>query len=242
MRLLEGERAMSFFVTGGLVAVHAAGRDRLAIWDALKTREVYATSGPRILLWFDLIDDDGRLWPMGSEVEVASRPRFRVRTAGAFEQMQGCPEHSSDALAPGRLARLCRGQCYNPGPKRRTIERLEVVRIRRIADLGGALADLIEDPWLVVDCPGAGVGCIAEFEDPSFDPARETIYYVRVFQESEPTVNAGALRCRYDTSGGCAATEPCYGDYRTDRDDDCLAAARPRAWSSPIYVHGKGSR
>ena len=49
-------------------------------------------------------------------------------------------------------------------------------------------------------------------------------------------VNAGTLRCEYDAQGNCIKTRPCFSDYRTPPDDDCLAAAEERAWSSPIFV------
>ena len=52
---LDFERQASYFMTGGLVAVHAEGRSRGEVWDAIERREVYGTSGDRILLWFDMV-------------------------------------------------------------------------------------------------------------------------------------------------------------------------------------------
>ena len=49
-------------------------------------------------------------------------------------------------------------------------------------------------------------------------------------------MNAGGLRCQYDADGNCVKVNPCYGDYRTPYDDDCLSPNEERAWSSPIYL------
>ena len=244
MLALEAERVASFFVTGGLVAVHSGGRDRDSIWQAMKRREVYGTSGPRILLWFDLLNGpDGEL-AMGGEADMTGTPRFRVRAAGSLEQEQGCPEHSEQGLSPARLERLCRGECYNPTDRRRPIERIEVVRVRarRPGNLAEAqddsLAELIEDPWKILPCPADGNGCTVEFDDPEQARSdREHVYYVRAIERATPTVNADTLRCKYDDDSNCEEVDPCWGaDFRTPNEEDCLATAEPRAWSSPIYL------
>ena len=77
LQLFEIERASAYFVTGGLVAVHSDGRDRHAIWDALEQKQVYATSGRRTLLWFDLLDGGDTL-PMGSTTARSDTPRLRA--------------------------------------------------------------------------------------------------------------------------------------------------------------------
>lgn len=127
--LADVERGGSFQYTGGLIAAHATGRDRSSIWNALKQRVVYATSGPRILLWFDLLRGDEPL-PMGSDVELSEAPTFRVRAVGSFEQNPGCPDAAAEALGKEMLERLCLGECYHPTGERRPIERIDVIRIR----------------------------------------------------------------------------------------------------------------
>ncbi len=232
------ERFASFFGTGGLVAVHAAGRDRQSIWDALERKEVYGTSGDRILLWFDLVDDTGDgSAPMGSIVRRRTAPQFEVSAVGAFEQKPGCPPDTLRAMAQDRLQRLCGGECYHPGDRRRRIDRIEVVRIRPQVEAGEEVGTLIEDPWKVLPCPADEEACTVRFDDPDFPGSRrDTLYYVRALQEPTPTVNAGNLRCEYNRSGECIAVSPCGAGEPTDYGDDCLADAPERAWSSPIFV------
>ena len=225
------ERQASFFVTGGLVAVHAPQRTRDAIWDALQRREVYGTSGERILLWFDLLNAGQERVPMGSQLDFTGTPRFRVRAAGAFEQLPGCPDSVRHALGEERTEHICAGECYHPSDRRRTITRIEVVRIGRQMKESEDVAELIEDPWLTIPCPAGEELCEVEFDDPWFATSdRELVYEVRAIQEPTPAVNAGGLRCE---EGKC---DPCYGDYRTAFDDDCLSMTEERAWSSPIYL------
>jgi hypothetical protein len=230
------ERQNSFWLTGGLVAVHSDGRNREAIWDGLKNREVYATSGDRILLYFELLGE-GKKIPMGSEVSSSITPRFRAAAMGAFKQLPGCPDYANKAMGTDRLELLCKGQCYNPGDERHLIDRIEVVRIRPQISPDEKVEDLVEDPWRSFDCPADQAGCEIEFDDPDFmRGGRESIYYIRAIQEATEMINADNVRCDYDESGQCIAVNPCYGDYRTSSDEDCLAAANQRAWSSPIYV------
>ena len=235
------ERISSFLTTGGLVAVHAGGRGRDAIWAALERREVYGTSGERILLWFDLLNPTDQAMgplPMGSETVLAQPPRFRVRAVGSLIQREGCPEFARDALGPERLAALCRDECYSPSDRRKHIVRIEVVRMRPQRVPGENLADLIDDPWLSLPCPPDEAGCSAEFSDPDYaDAGRDSVYYVRAIQQASPAVNGGNLRCDYDEFGRCLDVDPCHGSAAlTPYQDDCLAEIEERAWSSPIWV------
>lgn len=232
-QVLDVERQSSFFLTGGLVAVHSEGRDRHAIYDALERKEVYGTSGDRILLWFDLDNGPAGVLPMGSVARLTEAPRFTVRAIGALEQKDGCPAWVREQLGAERLQHVCANQCYHPGDRRRTITRIEVVRISPQRRPDEPVEALIEDPWKTLPCPGQA-SCAVTFTDPDFVAGgRERIYYVRAIQEPTPAVNARGLRCQ---DKGCEALEPCYGDYRTPYEDDCLAPNEERAWSSPIFV------
>lgn len=245
-QLTETERQGSFFTTGALAAVHTEGRTREEIYAALQRREVYATSGPRILLWFDLLNAPGENGrgtqnaAMGSEVTMSQAPRFRVRAAGDFKQNPGCPDFTGQGMSAQRLEHLCGGECYNPSSERLHILRIEVVRIRPQIRPGEDVATLVEDVWRTFPCNDVGQGCTVEFSDPTFvSGRRDAVYYVRAIQEPTPRINAANLRPTRDAEGRTTAVNPCWGDYRTPRNDQCLADVEERAWASPIYINAR---
>lgn len=234
----EQERKMSFLTAGGVVGVHAQGRNRHSIWEALKRREVYGTSGHRLLLWFDLLNAGDESQPMGSEVDLDSAPRFRATAVGSFKQLPGCPDYVKASLERKRLQKLSLGECYNPSDERYLIDRIEVVRIRPQIVQDEPVQALVEDVWRVFECEPDPSGCTVEFNDSEFSGVgRDTIYYVRAIEEPSPTINGANLRPVRDENGAVTSVNPCYGDFRIPRDDDCHALLGQRAWSSPIFVN-----
>ena len=233
--LFQLERQSSFFSTGGLIAAHSAGRDRASVWEALQRKEVYGTSGPRILLWFDLINPPGTRGqpaPMGSEVEMNQTPIFQARAVGSYEQRPGCPEYAVSGLGPEKLDHICKNECYNPSDRRRLISRLEVVRVRPQVKPEEDISTLIEDPWRSFRCQPDPSGCAITFTDPDYErDGRPSVYYVRAIEMPQPGINANNVRCTYNAEGRCIETQLCQ-----DEDDECLAPQEPRAWSSPIYI------
>jgi hypothetical protein len=237
------ERASGFFMTGGLVAVHAENRQRESIWNALEQKEIYATSGDRILLWFDMLNPDleqtNVIAPMGAELTINHNPTFRVRAAGAFKQLPGCPDYSVNAVGEDRLERLCMNECYNPSRERKIISRIEIIRVKPQMTPDEDVAELIEDVWLSHQCPVDESGCEFEFTDSEFNNSgRETVYYARAIQQPSLAVNADPLRCEYDDSGQCIKVNSCSdANPNMSFDDDCLSPTEERAWSSPIFLN-----
>ncbi len=234
----EVDRINSFFTTGGLIAAHTSARSREAIWNSVKQKQVYGTSGDRILLWFDLVNGGNKsVLPMGSSSVLHENPTFKVKAVGAEKQLPGCPDYARQNLGEDRLDRLCRNECFNPSPERKPLDRIEVVKITPQISETEPLSELIQDPWLTHGCGGETV-CEIDFTDPDFQKdGRESVYYVRAIQEPSNAVNGDNLRCERNELGECISLKPCHGhEDLTEYQDDCLAPIMERAWSSPIFL------
>ena len=235
--LLPPERGASFYSTGGLVAVHAPKLERNAIYNSLYQREVYATSGERILLWFNLLDSENGITPMGRERNISQKPQFEVTAIGSFKQKPGCPEYVYTAMSAEEISRLCLNECYNPSNERNKIDRIEIVKITPTTELD-SISNNIQDPWKVFTCNDKGEGCSANFFDDEYVlNNKSSLYYARAIQEPTNIVGGDPLRCELNEAGECIKIRPCYSsgpDF--DPNDDCLAPVGERAWSSPIFL------
>jgi hypothetical protein len=140
-----------------------------------------------------------------------------------------------EALGTERTQRLCLSECYHPSDRRHRITRIEVVRVRPQSRSDEPIGDLIQDPWRTFPCPPDPAGCSVTFDDPDFvEGGRDSVYYVRAIEEPRPSINAAGLSCTGDGEGDCVEVDPCGG--LKPFEDDCLADAEERAWSSPIFV------
>ena len=235
--ILPPERGASFYSTGGLVAVHAPKLDRSEIYTSLYEREVYATSGERILLWFNLLDKTEGIIPMGKELIKTDKPLFEVKAIGSFKQKPGCPNYVHTAMSADSISRLCLNECYNPINERNKIERIEIVKITPTTVLD-SISSNIQDPWKVYICDDKGEGCEIEFSDEEYITSNQSsLYYARAIQEESNAVGGDPLRCELNEAGECVKIRPCYAsgpDF--DPNDDCLAPVKERAWSSPIFL------
>ena len=214
---------------GGLVGVWAEENTREAIFDALRRRETFGTSGTRIRVRFfagwrfpgdlhasrDLVDEAYRSGvTMGADLpspptDAASggTPRFVVwaskDAAGAnlqkIQVVKGWADAAGETFEQVHDVVCADGLVPDPGT-------------RRCPD-NGARVDL-------ADCShSSDLGAeelSATWTDPEFDPSQRAFYYVRVLEN--PT-------CRWTTHRALARQAPIPEP----------AVIKERAWSSPIW-------
>jgi hypothetical protein len=182
----------------GRAAVWAAENTREGILDAMRRREVYATTGPRIGLQFfagpgltdaDLASPDlyaratARGVPMGGELRGGAAQEPPVFLVQALKDPDGAPLDrvqivkgwlAADGAARERVFDVAWSGERAPGPDGRlppvgdSVDR----RTGRLKPEGGeGIDESIGEAQL-----------LARWQDPDFDPTRPAFYYVRVLQ------------------------------------------------------------
>lgn len=233
--LLPNTDFNKFYGAGALAVIWAEQNTRNALFDAMKRRETYATSGPRMIVRFfggweypeDLCSDTNLVHegytggvPMGGDLAAkpagAGAPKFVVsalRDSGTI-QMPGTPLQRIQIIK-GWMEKEGTGET-----------REQVYDVAGDPD-NGAGVDL-------TTCESTGSGfdslCMV-WTDPDFDPDQLAFYYARVLEN--PVCRWSQRQCN-DAGVDCstmALDDPLY---------DCCNGTIPstiqeRAWTSPIW-------
>lgn len=209
---------------GGLVAVWAEQNTREEIFDAIRRREVYATSGPRIEL---------RLFAgFGYGAELCQQADAVTR---AYEQgvpMGGVLETAPSDTSPTLFVRAVRdaGTAAEPGS---LLQRIEIIKgwldaagqahVAVVPVAGEAAGDATVDTQTCEPSgPGAERLC-AVWTDPGFSPGERAFYYARVLEN--PSCRWSTRQCN---ALGEAAPPVCDAP-------ETAKTVQQRAWSSPIW-------
>ena len=215
-----------FWGASGLAGVWAESNTREAIYAALRRKESFATSGPRIRIrFFGGFDFDASLQeaddpiaaayargvPMGGDLIArnAAVPGFFVWALGApagaalqsVQIIKGWAENGQSFEQVFDVA------CSDGG-------RVDT-QTHRCPDNGASV-----DLTTCAVTPDTGAAELAAiWTDPEFRPGQRAFYYARVLENP---------KCRWSTWDAVRAGVPTRGDVP--------AAIQDRAWSSPIWV------
>jgi len=214
------EPVRQFWGASGLAAVWAESNTRESIYDSLRRKETFATSGPRIRVRFfagyGLVEDDlaelsgvyAKAVPMGGDLLSSGQsPQFLVWA-------------TQDALTvPLDRVQIVKGWVDDGATSERVYDvacatGMPDARSHRCKDSGASV-----DLRSCATSPGQGAGELSRvWQDPDFEANQQAFYYVRVLQN--PT-------CRWSTWDALRAGQsPKPGLPATIQD---------RAWSSPIW-------
>lgn len=213
---------------GGVAGVYAEENSRSAIFAALRRREVFGTSGPRIAPRFFAL-------PGGAEVNCTSPDLLAQAYAHGVPMGSTITASSLPAVTPAFLVTASADPANDAVP----LQRIQIVKLwldgdgtthQAVYDVAGEPDnDAAVDPHT---CQAAGRGfrqLCATWRDPDFAPATSAVYYARVLQ------NPSCRWSRHDCLRLPVAERPA-----SCTDPDLPWQIQERAWTSPIWYYGDG--
>ncbi|WP_317889709.1 DUF3604 domain-containing protein [Spongiibacter pelagi] len=215
---------------GGLAAVWAEENSREAIFNSLRNREVYATSGSRMTLRFfagaDLPEDicsssdyaqSGYQYgvPMGSELVLGD-----ADIAGPVFSVAAAVDPESGAQSLQRI-QIIKGSVDAQGQ-----------RSEQVIDIAQEPLREINPDQCVLSGGGRQQLCV-RWQDPSFDPQSNNYYYARVLEQ--PSCRWSQQLC-IKAGVDCADPENVAPEFAACCSAEHRKTIQERAWSSPIWV------
>ena len=213
------------FSPGALTGVWAEENTRDSIFAALRRKETFATSGPRIAVRVF----GGWSFPSGA---CADTDLVRIGDGHGVPMGSTLPPRLTSSVAPTLLISALRdaGTAEQPGTK---LQRLQVIKgwvengeaHQQVFDVAGdphngASVDLAT---CAPTGPGADTLCTV-WSDPDFDAAQAAFYYVRVLEDPS---------CRWST--WLCNTLPTDARPAACSDPEVPKTIQERAWTSPIW-------
>ena len=218
---------------GGLAVVWAEENSRDAVFAALRRRESYGTSGPRMVV---------RVFGgFGLAPTSCDDPAFVARGYAEGVPMGGVlpPAPASDAVPRFAISAVRdAGTPSRPGAR---LERLQVIKVsldgerprEQVFDVAGRAGDAgTVDPHT---CAPAGRGAdtlCTVWADPAFDARAPAAYYVRVLEG--PTCRWNAYLCNA-AAVDCDTASTVPPGLASCCDDAVPKTIQERAWTSPIW-------
>jgi hypothetical protein len=214
------------YMAAGYAAVWATENTREALWDAMKRKEVYATSGTRVTVRFfggyDYTADDAKSRqlaergyakgvPMGGDLGPAAAGKAPTFLVAALKDPVGANLDRIQVIkswidAAGKAQERIHDVAWSAGRARGKDGRLPAV---------GDTVDVANATW--TNTIGASE-LAAVWKDPDFDPKQRAVYYARVLEIPTPTWLA------YDQLR-----------FGVKMSKDVPVKHQERAWTSPIW-------
>ena len=221
----KGAKQVRDFSSGGVAAVWAESNTRDGIFEAIKRKETYATSGPRPMVRFfggfdmsgvSLGTEDGvkqayaKGVPMGGDLPAATdgAPTFIVQ---ALKEPDGA---NLDRI------QIIKGWVDESGKQQSKIFDVALSGDRKPGPDGKIppVGNTVNEKDATYENTIGDNQLVATWTDPEFDPAQPAMYYARVLQIPTP---------RWST----------YDAARNNlkRPEDLPVSIQERAWTSPIW-------
>jgi hypothetical protein len=215
-----GRLAFPDFGAGGITGVWAPQNTRTEIFGALKRRETFATSGPRIAVRFyastSIASDAGAQ-------AMCDDPSFPRALVAAGAKPMGSTISASSAP-------------YVFVAAMQDATALDAIDVIKLSSDGTTPAQAIHH----VELPDGGRAHPCVFwRDPDFDAQRATLYYARVLEQ--PTWRWSHYACNATSDGGVRTDDAADGGTGASCAPDAGPGAldvkiRERAWTSPIWL------